>query len=216
MEWNRVNRKGFKISVARWDVFPEERLASRVKDGEKFSVFFSKIPDRIKAVDIFNLFGCIGDILEVVIPPRRNKMGKRFDFARFKVGEDVRLLAVKLDNIIIDGKKIHANLPRFNRSEGEEERAGGFTTMLGQKDRKEEGNNARPEEDHRRRETDRNIRKMTSRLFVDAVVNRENKKGGESERFDNQVQHEAKEEDLDKFKKACVGRVHQSGMAYNI
>lgn len=27
--------------------------------------------------------------------------------------ENARLLVVKLDNIIIDGKKIHANLPRF-------------------------------------------------------------------------------------------------------
>ncbi|XP_058784296.1 uncharacterized protein LOC131659072 [Vicia villosa] len=71
-------------------------------------------------MDIFNLFGCVGEILEVVIPPWRNKFGKRFGFARFKEVKDERMLAVKLDNIQIDGRKIHANQPRFNRNEGKE------------------------------------------------------------------------------------------------
>lgn len=56
--------------------------------------------------------------MEVVIPPRRNKFGKHFGFARFKGVEDEILLAVKLGDIFIDGKKIHANRPRFSRNEG--------------------------------------------------------------------------------------------------
>lgn len=70
-------------------------------------------------MDIYKLFGCIEDIMEVVIPPKRNKMRKRFGYAKFKLGEDARLLALNLDNIIINGKKIHMNLPRFNINEGE-------------------------------------------------------------------------------------------------
>lgn len=54
---------------------------------------------------------------EVRIPPKRNKVGKRFDLARFVEVEDIRLFAVKLDNIFIDNVKIHANVPRFNRAE---------------------------------------------------------------------------------------------------
>lgn len=54
---------------------------------------------------------------EVLIPHKINKVGKRFDFARFVEVEDIRLFAVKLDNIFIDNVKIHANVPRFNRAE---------------------------------------------------------------------------------------------------
>lgn len=50
---------------------------------------------------------------EVVISPRMNKLGRRFGFARFREVEDVIMLVVRLDNIMIDGKKIHANPPRF-------------------------------------------------------------------------------------------------------
>ncbi|XP_058725718.1 uncharacterized protein LOC131597013 [Vicia villosa] len=68
-----------------------------------------------EARDLFQVFGCIGEISEVAISPRRNKVGKRFGFARFAEVSDVRLLAVKVDNVIFDGVKIHANVPRFAR-----------------------------------------------------------------------------------------------------
>lgn len=50
-----------------------------------------------------------------MIPPKLNKFGKRYGFARFTEVEDARLLAVRLDNIVIDEKKIHANVPRLDR-----------------------------------------------------------------------------------------------------
>lgn len=50
-----------------------------------------------------------------------NKIGKKFGFARFKEVEDESLLAVKLDNVQIFGKKIHANLPRFERFKASED-----------------------------------------------------------------------------------------------
>lgn len=72
---------GFKVK--KWDIFP-------FKGGRKTSVnevlvsfFFSEIPDRVKARDIFNLFGCHEDVMEVVIPSRKNKLDKRYGFAIF-------------------------------------------------------------------------------------------------------------------------------------
>lgn len=61
----------------------------------------------------------------MVILPRRNKFGKRFGFSCFRGVEDARMVAVKLDNISIDGKKIHANQPRFNRKQVREDVGGG-------------------------------------------------------------------------------------------
>lgn len=52
--------------------------------------------------------------MEVSISRRRNKVGKRFGFARFIEKSDSRMLAVRVDNIQIGGK-IHANLPCYQR-----------------------------------------------------------------------------------------------------
>lgn len=71
--------------------------------------------DRIRAKDIFDLAGCHGEVVEVENSPRRSRMGKRSSFARFVNMEDGRMLAVRLDNILIDGKKIHVNIPRFGK-----------------------------------------------------------------------------------------------------
>lgn len=56
--------------------------------------------------------------MEVVVPPKRNKFEKSFGFARFQEVGDERVFAVKLDNVLIDGRKIHVNLPRFERKSG--------------------------------------------------------------------------------------------------
>ncbi|KAI5417065.1 hypothetical protein KIW84_041886 [Lathyrus oleraceus] len=81
------------------------------------SIYFSEILDRVKAEVIFNIFGSFDKVRKVVIPHKRNKFGKHSGFARFIEMKDIRLLAIKLDNIFIDNVKIHANIPRFNKVE---------------------------------------------------------------------------------------------------
>ncbi|XP_058775318.1 uncharacterized protein LOC131649579 [Vicia villosa] len=89
----------------------------QLREGEVVSSFYiSEFPMRSRAVDLFNLFGCVAEVVEVVISPRNNKFGKRFGFARFRGVEDERMLAVKLENIMIDDKKIYANQPRYSRN----------------------------------------------------------------------------------------------------
>lgn len=58
-----------------------------VRRGILFGVLLRNT-DRTKLADIFSLFGCIGDILEVVIPPKRNKLGKRFSFPKFRLKDN--------------------------------------------------------------------------------------------------------------------------------
>ncbi|CAK8568344.1 unnamed protein product [Lathyrus sativus] len=64
---------------------------------------------------MFDVFTEFGLVLEVYMPTRRDKRGKRFGFVRFRKVLDVRVLATKLDSIFILGKKIHVNLQRFVR-----------------------------------------------------------------------------------------------------
>ncbi|XP_058783227.1 uncharacterized protein LOC131657893 [Vicia villosa] len=89
-------------------------------EGNKvISVFCSNFSDRVKAEDLFALFGCVGKCVDVAISPRRNKWGKRFGFGSFREDGDARLLVVRLDAIQIDGVKIYANIPRFETKEAE-------------------------------------------------------------------------------------------------
>lgn len=113
--WFEAKRKVFWGLAPRWDTYPVGRKLGEGDEVALISVYFSEFPNRIKVVDIFYLFGCNGDIVKVAISPRFNKFGKKFGFARFKEADDARLVVVRLDNIIIDGNKIHVNLPRFER-----------------------------------------------------------------------------------------------------
>lgn len=60
----------------------------------------------------------MGELGEVVISPRRDRRGRIFWFARFINVRDVQHLATKLDNLVLEGRKLFANIPRFQRQEG--------------------------------------------------------------------------------------------------
>ncbi|XP_058765551.1 uncharacterized protein LOC131639053 [Vicia villosa] len=117
--WQEARRsRVFRNLKPSWDTFPlggwfknQGNVVAKVS-----SFYFSEFPVHIKAKEFFELFGCIGRVVEVSISPRRNSLGKCFGFARFIDVEDERMLGVRLDNVQILGKKIHANIPRFQRS----------------------------------------------------------------------------------------------------
>lgn len=113
--WTKVVPKRPNI---RWDVFPFGGRNRDVGTSPVTSFYVSEFPDYFNAKRLFELFGCSGSVVEVEISPRRNRIGKRFAFARFSGVEDGRILAIRLDNILIEGKKIHVNLPRFSRDQG--------------------------------------------------------------------------------------------------
>lgn len=56
-----------------------------------------------------------GDFEEVVIPLKRDKLGKRFGFARAVNVSDPDRFGLELDNMIIGRDKIYVNLSRFSR-----------------------------------------------------------------------------------------------------
>lgn len=85
------------------------------KDEGIVSFYFSEFPDTHGAIEMHRAFEYYGNVVDVVIPQKRNKRGKRFGFVRFREVEDPRTFAIKLDNIIIGAKKIHVNIPRFQR-----------------------------------------------------------------------------------------------------
>ncbi|CAL5214380.1 unnamed protein product [Lathyrus oleraceus] len=62
---------------------------------------------------MYKLFEEFGMIDGVVIPPKRDKRGRKYKFVCFFNVGDVRRLVLQLDNLIIEGRKFFANIPRF-------------------------------------------------------------------------------------------------------
>lgn len=61
----------------------------------------------------------MGDIDEVVIPPKKYKRGGRYGFVHYFNVADEKMLAIKLDSIVLEGRKLYANLPRFERGDNQ-------------------------------------------------------------------------------------------------
>lgn len=83
---------------------------------KNISFFVIEFGEKWKAKDLFFEFKELGEIAEVIIPPRRDRKGRRYGFVLYTIVSDEMLLATKLDNIILDGRKIFANIPRFQRN----------------------------------------------------------------------------------------------------
>lgn len=94
------------------DVAPGPRKSG---GGEVSSFYFTSFPDSWRARDLVRLFDQQGRVQEVVIPGRRNAQGRRFGFVRFLDVKEPDRLATILDNMFIEGMKIHVNIPRFQR-----------------------------------------------------------------------------------------------------
>lgn len=113
--WQEVRQnRVFRNLKPSWDTFP---LAGRFHNQgiQQPKVTILEIPYQTNAKELFDLFGCIGIVLEVSISPRRNNIGKRFRFARFIEVEDERMLRVQLDNVQVLRKKIHANVSKISK-----------------------------------------------------------------------------------------------------
>lgn len=96
-----ASKRGFRFIAPSWYYFSSSR--ARIDGDAKgvVSIFFSKMPDRIRASNIYDLFGCYGEVEGVVFPSKRNRWGKHYGFARFTDSEDARMLVVRLDNILL-------------------------------------------------------------------------------------------------------------------
>lgn len=54
-------------------------------------------------------------VRDLYIPPRRDKVGRRFGFVKFKDVLDLRELEKKLEAVQVGEKRVHLNLARFER-----------------------------------------------------------------------------------------------------
>jgi len=86
------------------------------------SFYFTRFPEEMGEKEMWMQFKKWGDVREVFIARNCNKSGWRYGFVRFKGVENVKLLEQRLDNMVIGGLKLHANLPRHTREMKTEKR----------------------------------------------------------------------------------------------
>ncbi|MCH80280.1 hypothetical protein A2U01_0001046 [Trifolium medium] len=149
----------------------------------------------------------IGEIMEVVIPVKRDKRDKRFGFARFDRVADPRKFEYDLDNIIIGRDKISVNLSRFHQpTETERKKMNGIPLPAEDRSRAKTGIGRNKDSHHRQKEDG---------SYAQAV-----KQGGLVHQNEGQkhvvLSYEAEKEELLRLEKAFVGIVEHPGMTYNI
>nr|GEX03544.1 nucleotide-binding alpha-beta plait domain-containing protein [Tanacetum cinerariifolium] len=90
---------------------------SKEDDVQKIStsVFITKFPDGYGAKDLWNTCKLYGHVVDVFIPDRRTKAGKRFGFVRFIKVIGIDRLINNLCTVWVRRNKIHANVARFQR-----------------------------------------------------------------------------------------------------
>ncbi|XP_058766204.1 uncharacterized protein LOC131639756 [Vicia villosa] len=209
MEWQRVQKRNFRAVQSKWDCFPFNGGRWLGVEESVSSFFFSDFPTRVRAKDIFELFGCHREVVEVVIPPRSIRNGKRFGFARFVAVADARILAVRLDNILIDGRKIHANIPRYERKlgygglgqQGGGKRGGGVSLF-------HEGNKVAEAV-----KVNKYVGIYVGRSFADVVSN---EKAARQDEEGKALVFKASEEEKIRLSEAYVGVISNPGSSYNI
>jgi hypothetical protein len=176
--------------------------------------FFTNFPERYGAKAVFNAFHNFGDIMEVVIPAKRDKGGRRFGFARFDQVEAPYKLENDLDNIIFGGEKISVNISRFQRSEG---------IARGRVDEEAKEGQKASEHKHRSRSRpklpllrDRSTSRFNGKASFAQVVKKSDglKVDGNQSRV--AFEFEVGDKELERFNKAFVGVTAEAGMSYNI
>jgi hypothetical protein len=211
---HRANRRfnQFSPDIATARNFSKDNISTTT------TFFFTNFPERYGAKAVFNAFHNIGEVMEVVIPAKRDKGGRRFGFARFDQVSDLAKLESDLDNLVFGGVKISANLSRFQRSDGgamESGRKGRSRSKLPQ-------HSDRPHFRPRSKSIALNKRSLSfvsrdhkSFSYAQAV-----RKGDVSNRgsFKQKVflSYEAEKNAIDKYAKAFVGVAANPGMTYNI
>ncbi|GKF16459.1 RNA-directed DNA polymerase, eukaryota, nucleotide-binding alpha-beta plait domain protein [Tanacetum coccineum] len=80
------------------------------------SIFVTNFPDSTTSPDLQKLCQSYGTVVDVYIPNRRSKAGKRFAFVRFIKVDNVDRLVGNLCTLWIGRMHLQANVVRFERS----------------------------------------------------------------------------------------------------
>ncbi|GJT77711.1 RNA-directed DNA polymerase, eukaryota [Tanacetum coccineum] len=96
--------------------FSHQSKEDQTQQISKF-VFVTNFPDHIRARDLWNICKEYGSVVDVYIPFKRSKSGKRFAFIRFIKVSNLERLIENLCTIWIGSHHLYANMVRFQREQ---------------------------------------------------------------------------------------------------
>lgn len=96
----------------------------RTNDSSTSNFLINEFDDKWKARDLYNAYKDLWNIDEVIILEKRDRRGRRYTFVQIFNVKDERLMATKLDNVFLEGRKLFANLSRFQRKQVFKRRGG--------------------------------------------------------------------------------------------
>jgi hypothetical protein len=88
-------------------------------DRTTTSFFFTNFSEEIKTTVLWSSFARFGNVMEVFIPKKLNKEGRRFGFVKFKDVTNPVALEAKLAEVWCGGRRLRVNLARFTRDSKE-------------------------------------------------------------------------------------------------
>ncbi|KAJ4823054.1 hypothetical protein Tsubulata_027791 [Turnera subulata] len=87
-------------------------IHSAIENNLAVSIYVANIPLRWLPTDVHLLMSRFGEVLDVFIPQKRNKQGKRFAFVRFRNNIDTQHLLRRITSVEVDGTALVANIAR--------------------------------------------------------------------------------------------------------
>ncbi|KAJ4833664.1 hypothetical protein Tsubulata_009031 [Turnera subulata] len=94
------------VYLAKWN---KNSILSAIDNNQLLSVYVENIPIQWTAADILSVLSNIEDIIDVYIPTKRAKSGKRFGFIRFKKGNPQEEILEKISATPVVGGFLMAN-----------------------------------------------------------------------------------------------------------
>ncbi|KAK7259620.1 hypothetical protein RIF29_25230 [Crotalaria pallida] len=104
---------GRLAAAAGWTVVDHRRKAHK----GVITFYFTHFPISVPLDELRERFLNWGEVVDLVVPARRNAYGWKFGFVRYRNVVDVQALEKKLDSMWISNKKLWVNLQRFNRND---------------------------------------------------------------------------------------------------
>ncbi|KAL4562061.1 hypothetical protein LXL04_034251 [Taraxacum kok-saghyz] len=103
------------------DVGTETKPSSPPKSddlgGRASTFFFTNFPENWGEDKLWHEFRKFGTVVDVFVATKRNKVGRKFGFARFMKVRDIEKLEMELNNSWWDRFKLKANLAKYGRKD---------------------------------------------------------------------------------------------------
>ncbi|KAK2376927.1 zinc finger CCCH domain-containing protein [Trifolium repens] len=105
----------------------EDRYGNGRIDGKTrlTSFYFTNFPDEVTLQELRYRFTRIGEVVDIFIPGKKNKLGKYFGFVRFKGITEIKFVEEKMKEIWYGTYKLWANAARFAKDGGVHNEYGG-------------------------------------------------------------------------------------------